>query len=115
LPAIALTTDTSTLTAIANDYDFVQAFSRQVQALARPADVLWCLSTSGASPNILDAARAAKQAGALVIGFTGAGGDELAGLCDHVLKVPHTHSDRIQEGHILAYHYVCECVEAAFV
>lgn len=113
LPAIALTTDTSTLTAIANDYDFTHVFARQVEALIQPCDVLWCLSTSGSSPNVLVAAKLARQRGASVIGFTGQSGGGLVELCTHMLKVPHTHSDRIQEGHILAYHYICERVEAA--
>lgn len=115
LPAIALTTDTSTLTAIANDYDFEHVFSRQLDGLLERGDVLWCLSTSGNSPSILAAAELARRRGAAVIGFSGESGGKLAALCDHLLRVPHTHSDRIQEAHILAYHYVCERIEAAFV
>ena len=113
LPAIALTTDSSTLTAIANDYAFEQVFVRQVEALVQPGDVLWCLSTSGDSRSILEAAGAARQRGAIVIGFSGQTGGKLAALCDHLLRVPHRHSDRIQEGHILAYHYLCERIESA--
>lgn len=113
LPAVALTTDTSTLTAIANDYSFERVFVRQVEALVERGDVLWCLSTSGNSPGILAAATFARQRGAIVIGFTGDTGGKLAPLCDHVLRVPHAHSDRVQEGHILAYHYLCERIEAA--
>lgn len=114
LPAIALTTDTSTLTAVANDLAFEQVFARQVEALARRGDVLWGLSTSGQSPNVLAAARAARTCGCRVIGFTGAGGGALAELCDVVFRAPHAASDRIQEAHQLAYHYVCERVEAAW-
>jgi D-sedoheptulose 7-phosphate isomerase len=113
LPAVALTTDTSTMTAIANDYAFERVFVRQVEALVQPGDVLWCLSTSGNSRSILEAATVARERGAIVIGFTGETGGKLAGLCDHVLRVPHHSSDRIQEGHILAYHYLCERIEAA--
>jgi D-sedoheptulose 7-phosphate isomerase len=112
LPAVALTTDTSTMTAIANDYAFERVFVRQVEALVERGDVLWCLSTSGNSRSILEAAALARERGAIVIGFTGETGGKLAALCDHVLKVPHRSSDRIQEGHILAYHYLCERIES---
>lgn len=115
LPAVALTTDSTTLTAIANDYAYDRVFSRQLEGLIEKDDFLWCLSTSGNSPSILEAARLAHKRGAVVIGFSGQTGGKLAPLCDHLLCVPHTHSDRIQEGHILAYHYVCERVERAFV
>ena len=111
LPAVALTTDTSTLTAIANDYQFDRVFARQVDALLQPGDVLWCLSTSGNSRSILEAASLARERGAVVIGFTGQTGGKLAALCHHVLRVPHLSSDRIQEGHLLAYHYLCERIE----
>lgn len=114
LPAIALTTDTSTLTAVANDYDFNHVFARQIEALLQPTDVLWCLSTSGSSANVLVAAKLARQRGATVIGFTGQSGGGLAEHCTHVLRAPHAHADRIQEAHILAYHYICERVEAEF-
>lgn len=114
LAAIALTTDTSALLAIGNDLGFDRVFSRQVEALVEPGDVVWILSTSGNSPNVLAAARAAKERGARVIGFTGEGGGALAPLCDHVVAAPHTQSDRIQEMHQLAYHYACERIENAF-
>lgn len=113
LAAIALSADSSVVTAVANDLGFERVYARQVEALARPGDVVWILSTSGRSANVLAAARAAREIGAVVIGFTGARGEELAALCDHVLRVPHESSDRIQEGHILAYHYLCERVEGA--
>ena len=114
LPALALTTDSSTMTAISNDLGFERVFSRQLEGLVRPGDVVWLLSTSGNSPNILAAARTAAERGALVIGFTGQSGGELAGLCTHAFRAPHVSADRIQEAHELAYHYVCERVEAAF-
>jgi D-sedoheptulose 7-phosphate isomerase len=114
LPVIALTTDSSALTAISNDLAFEQVFARQLEGLVRRGDVVWLLSTSGDSPNVLAAARVAAERGGMVIGFTGQTGDKLAELCTHVLRAPHTAADRIQEAHCLAYHYICEKVEAAF-
>ena len=113
LPVMALTTDTSALTAIGNDLGFEQVFARQVRGLARAGDVVWILSTSGNSPNVIEAAVAAKEVGAIVLGFTGRGGGELATHCDHIIRIEHDSSDRIQEGHELAYHFLCERVEAA--
>lgn len=113
LPALALSTDTSTLTAIANDLGYERVFARQIEGLVQPGDVVWALSTSGDSPNVLEAVRAAAARGATVIGFTGQSGGKLADLCAHVFRAPHTSSDRIQEAHGLAYHYICEQVEAA--
>ena len=112
LPVTALTTDASILTAVSNDYGYERVFARQVEALVQPGDVLWLLSTSGRSANVLAAAQAARQRNAVVIGFTGRDGGPLAELCDHVLRVDHAASDRIQEAHVLAYHFVCERVEA---
>lgn len=112
-PVLALTTDSSTLTAIANDLGYQRVFARQVEALAQPGDVVWILSTSGDSPNVLAAARTATERGATLVAFTGQTGGQLAPLCTHVFRVPHTSSDRIQEAHLLAYHYICEYVEAA--
>jgi D-sedoheptulose 7-phosphate isomerase len=112
LPAIALTTDTSTLTAIANDLGYEHVFARQIEGRVQPGDVVWALSTSGDSPNVLAAVRAAAARGAIVIGFTGQTGGQLAPLCTHAFRAPHTSSDRIQEAHVLAYHYICERVEA---
>lgn len=114
LPAIALTTDTSALTAISNDFDFERVFARQVEGLFNAGDVLWVLSTSGNSPNVVEAAAEARERGGRVIGFTGRGGGAVNMYCDYLLCVPHRDSDRIQEAHALAYHYVCERVEAAF-
>ena len=115
LPAIALTTDTSALTAIGNDFGFDAVFARQVEALARSGDLLWALSTSGNSPNVIRAIDAARKLGARVIGFTGKSGGQLANCSDWLVRVPHESADRIQEGHELAYHYLCERIEAAFV
>lgn len=114
LAAVALTTDTSTLTAVGNDLGYDAVFARQIQGLANPRDTVWLLSTSGNSPNVIQAADAARNVGAKVVGFTGAGGGKLAELCDLCFAAPHTASDRIQEAHLLAYHYLCERVEAAF-
>ena len=114
LAAIALTTDSSAMTAISNDLGFEQIFARQLEGLVQPDDVVWLLSTSGNSPNILAAARVAADRGAVLIGFAGQTGGKLAELCTHVLHAPHTAADRIQEAHELAYHYVCEKVEASF-
>jgi D-sedoheptulose 7-phosphate isomerase len=113
LPALALTTDTSALTAISNDFGFERVFARQIEALARPGDVAVALSTSGASPNILAGARAARARGCVVVGITGAGGAELAGLCHAVVMVPSTLSSRIQEASLTIGHVWCEIVEAS--
>lgn len=113
LPVVALSTDTSALTAIANDFSFEEVFSRQLEGLLRPGDVVWALSTSGNSPNVLAALRVARDRNATIIGFTGQTGGKMAELCTHSFKAPHTASDRIQEAHQLAYHYICERVDAA--
>lgn len=112
LPAIALTTDTSILTAIGNDYGYERVFARQVEALGRPGDVLFALSTSGRSPNVLAALAAARARGLRTVGFTGAGGGEMAPLCDVLLRVPHEATPRIQEGHEAMGHAICALVEA---
>lgn len=111
LPAIALTTDTSALTALANDYDFERIFSRQVEALASEGDCLIAISTSGNSPNVISAAMAARKAGCSVIGMTGANGKKLASLSDACLLVPSTKTARIQEAHITVAHIWCEMVD----
>lgn len=111
LPAVALSTDTSILTAVGNDLGYDVVFARQLEALLAPGDVAWALSTSGNSANILKAAELVRQRGNSLIGFTGATGGKLAALCTHLFRVPHESSDRIQEGHVLAYHFLCECVE----
>jgi D-sedoheptulose 7-phosphate isomerase len=114
LPVIALTTDSSTLTAIANDLGYEQVFARQLDGLVRPGDVVWALSTSGDSPNVIAAVKLAAARGAITVGFTGQLGGALAHLCKHLLPIQHASSDRIQEGHSVAYHYICERVEEAF-
>jgi D-sedoheptulose 7-phosphate isomerase len=112
LPAVALTTDTSALTAITNDYGFDEVFSRQVQALGLAGDVALALSTSGNSPNVLQAVSACRSRGMHVIGLTGGNGGALAGLVDVSLRVSaSTLSPRIQETHILIGHVLCELVE----
>jgi D-sedoheptulose 7-phosphate isomerase len=113
LPAVALTTDSSTLTAIGNDLGYERIFARQLEGLVRPGDVVWGLSTSGNSANVVAACKLAHQQGALVIGFTGQSGGAMAAHCAHTFRAPHTSSDRIQETHALAYHYICERVELA--
>ncbi|MFZ5435620.1 MAG: D-sedoheptulose 7-phosphate isomerase [Bacillota bacterium] len=113
LPALALNTNTSTLTALGNDYGFEEVFARQVAALGRPGDVLIAISTSGKSPNVVRAASAARKKGLKVIGLTGAGGGELKELCDLCLCIPSESTPRIQEMHILIGHIICELVEAA--
>jgi D-sedoheptulose 7-phosphate isomerase len=111
LPCIALNTDTSVLTAIANDYDFEDIFERQLEALLEEGDVLVALSTSGESPNVLKAAGYARQHGAKVIAFTGGSGGHLKQLADVCLCVPAETSPRVQEGHLLLLHILCRQVE----
>jgi D-sedoheptulose 7-phosphate isomerase len=113
LPAIALTTDTSILTAVANDYGFETIFERQVEALVTERDVVVGFSTSGNSANVVRAIRKAHEVGAVTVGFTGGSGGELAKVCRHCLKVESNSAARIQEGHILAGHALCELVEEA--
>ncbi len=114
LPAVALTTDTSILTAIGNDYEFDVAFRRQVEGLVREGDVLWALSTSGHSQNVLLAIEEARARGATIIGFSGGDGGKLREVADLCLVVEGETTDRIQEGHQLAYHLICYAIEAAF-
>ncbi len=115
LPAIALTTDTSLLTAAANDYSFEEVFSRQVEALARPGDVVIGISTSGKSPNVLRALEAARRMGAVAAGLAGRDGGAMVGLADPLVVVPSTTTARIQEMHIFLGHMLCDAVEKAFV
>ena len=111
LPAVALTSDTSVLTAMANDFDFTKVFARQVEALVRPEDVLVALSTSGTSPNVLEAVRAARIRRATTIGFTGNRKGPLARLVDIAVEVPSSDSQRIQEAHLVLWHIICELVD----
>jgi D-sedoheptulose 7-phosphate isomerase len=113
LPAIALTTDTSILTAIGNDYGYEKVFERQLQALGRPGDVFVAYSTSGRSPNILAGLREARARGLFCIGLTGAGGGDMPPLCDVLLQVPSTDTAEIQQGHAVLGHLLCGLVEQA--
>ncbi len=113
LPALALTVDTSVLTAIGNDYGYEQVFSRQVAGLAKAGDVLVGLSTSGRSPNVVEALRTARAAGAITIGFTGEDPRDMGPLCDMVLAAPSTSTPLIQQVHMAAAHVICEIVEAS--
>jgi D-sedoheptulose 7-phosphate isomerase len=103
--------DAATLTCWSNDYDFATAFRRQVEAMARPGDVLVAISTSGGSANVLAAVQAARERGAVVVGLLGRGGGAIAPLCDEALVVPAEATERIQEAHITLIHLLCELVE----
>jgi D-sedoheptulose 7-phosphate isomerase len=111
LSAIALTTDTSALTAIGNDYGFDRVFARQVEALGQAGDVLIALSTSGNSPNVLAALEAARKRGLKTVGLTGKTGGTMAPLCDIAIKVPSGRTPNIQECHILFGHIICQIIE----
>lgn len=114
LPAVALSTDTSVLTCVANDYDYESVFARQVEALVRPGDILWAFSTSGASPNVLRAAEAGKRQGARVLAFTGRTNSRLQALADLCFCAEAALTARSQELHQLAYHIICDLVEENF-
>ncbi|WP_305793796.1 D-sedoheptulose 7-phosphate isomerase [Rhodanobacter sp. L36] len=111
LAGIALTTDTSILTAIGNDYGYEYAFARQVEALGREGDVLYVLSTSGNSKNILRAITAARTAGILVVGFTGQSGGQMGDQCDICFKMPSSETPKVQEGHEFLGHLLCGMIE----
>lgn len=111
LPAVALTTDTSVLTAIGNDYGYEQVFERQVRGLGAKGDVLIAISTSGRSPNIVRALEAARERGMATVGFTGSEGAEMAARCDVLLRVPSDKTPIVQQIHITAAHIVCGIVE----
>ena len=112
-PAVALTTDTSLLTAAANDFGFERVFARQVEALAKPADLLIIHSTSGTSPNVLEAAKAARAKQVRVLAFSARDGGPLKQLADHSVIIPTTRTDRAQELHLCIEHLICELVEQA--
>jgi D-sedoheptulose 7-phosphate isomerase len=112
LPAIALTTDTSAITAVANDSSFEKIFARQIEALAEPGDVAVGISTSGKSANVLAAIRAAKERGVVTVGMTGGSGRELAAAADYCIRIPTDNTARVQEKHILIGHILCEIVES---
>ena len=109
--AIALTTDTSALTAIANDYGFEQVFARQIEGLGQRGDVLLALTTSGRSPNILAALRKARDLGLVTIGFTGTKGKSLGALCDHLFVSPTDDTPVVQQIHLTALHAICDEIE----
>lgn len=113
LPSIALTTDTSALTAIGNDYGYDRLFRRQLEANGRKGDIFIAISTSGNSGNIVEALKVTPELGITSIGLTGSGGGKMADMCDHTIKVPSPSTPRIQECHILIGHILCAMVEEA--
>ncbi|MFH1884327.1 MAG: SIS domain-containing protein [Planctomycetota bacterium] len=115
LAAVALTTDTSIITSIANDYAYENVFSRQVEALVREGDILWAFSTSGSSANVIAAVQSAKKKGAYVIAFTGSTDSNLEQIADICFCADAESTARSQEIHQLAYHIICDLVEQSFV
>lgn len=113
LPAIALSVNTSAVTAIANDYGYERVFERQLRGLGVEGDAALAISTSGGSANVLAALRTARSMGMTTLGLSGAGGGSMPELCDHCVVVPSDDTPRIQEGHILVAHVMCELVERA--
>lgn len=111
IPSIALTTDTSILTAIGNDYGYEKLFARQVQALGVEGDMFIGISTSGNSANVIEALKVCKEKGIITVGLTGANGGKMAEYCDYCIKVPSTETPRIQESHIMIGHIICSVVE----
>lgn len=115
LPSIALTTDTSILTAIANDFGYEDVFRRQVEALGEPGDVLVGISTSGNSKNVCGALELARDMGLITVAMTGLGGGKMAALADHSLCIDSTDTARVQEAHILVGHMFCDWIELAIL
>ena len=113
LPVIALTTDTSAITSISNDYGYESVFARQVEALVKKDDILWAISTSGISPNVIAAAELAKEKGATVLAFTGRADSQLEKIAD-ICFCAENSTPRSQEIHQLAYHIICDLVEQSF-
>ena len=111
LPAIALTTDTSILTAVANDYDFSQIFSKQILALGKKGDMALGISTSGKSSNVISALKVAKKLGLYTVGLSGGDGGLMKEVCDYLILVPSFETPRIQEGHLLFLHIFSELLE----
>jgi D-sedoheptulose 7-phosphate isomerase len=111
LAALALTTDSSILTAIANDYGYERVFARQVEAIADKGDVLVAISTSGRSRNIIEALKTAASRGVIRIGLTGRDGGDMTGLCDQVINSPTSETQKIQEGNIIFGHIFCALIE----
>ncbi len=113
LAALALTTDSSVLTAIGNDYGYERIFARQVEAIADKGDVLVAISTSGRSRNIIEALKTAASRGVIRIGLTGRDGRDMTGLCDQMINIPTSETQKIQEGHIIFGHIFCALIERA--
>ena len=113
LPSIAITTDTSVLTAIGNDYGYEKVFARQVQANGVKGDMFIGISTSGNSANVIEALKECKEKGIITVGLTGETGGKMAPLCDYCIKVPSKETPRIQEAHIMIGHIICSIVEEA--
>jgi len=111
LPAIALTTDTSVITSIANDYDFADIFSKQIRAIGQKGDIAWGMSASGTSANVVKALETAGKIGMVTVGLTGRDGGDVARIVDHTLNVSSTSTPRIQEVHITVGHVICEMVD----
>ncbi len=111
LPAIALTTDTSIITSIGNDYDFSDIFSKQIRAIGQKGDIAWGMSTSGTSVNVVKAMETAKKIGMVTIGLTGRDGGDVARIVDYALNVSSSSTPRIQEVHITVGHVICEMVD----
>ena len=111
LPAMALSANQAILTAWSNDYSFETVFSRQIEALGRPGDVAWGVSTSGNSPNVVQALKVARQRGLSTVGLTGLGGGRMSQWCDVLMSVPLLETPRIQEVHLITYHVICAGVE----
>jgi D-sedoheptulose 7-phosphate isomerase len=111
LPAIALSTDTSVITSIGNDYDFSEIFSKQIRAIGQEGDVAWAISTSGTSPNVIKALEVAKKTGMITIAFTGRDGGDIARMVDYSLNVSSNSTPRIQEVHITVAHVICEMID----
>jgi len=112
LPAIALTTNSSTVTAIANDFGFDEIFSRQLQGLMEKDDLLFLISTSGNSKNLIEAAKEGKKLGGIIIGLLGNDGGDLKKFCDFTIVIPSKNTQRIQESHIMVGHIICELVKS---
>ena len=111
LPAVALTTDTSVITSIGNDYDFSEIFAKQIRALGQPGDVAWGISTSGNSPNVIKGLETAKKMGLITLAFTGGDGGSVGQIADLLLNVSSNSTARVQEAHITASHAICELVD----
>lgn len=111
LPAIALSTDSSIITSIANDYDFSDVFAKQIRAIGNEGDIAWGISTSGSSPNVVKALEDAKKRGMITVALTGRDGGKMAGIADHNLTVSSNSVPRIQEVHITVGHVICEMID----